>query len=231
MSNLRMLKHVATAVLLFATPWPRALAQALGSDVSSLVIETQSLPKAYVRQPYQTRLQAHGGVPPLKWEVTEGSLPAGIVLQSDGQLSGTPAENGELHFAVTVTDSGRPAHQITHQFSLNVISPLMAQWGRYPKVNGQRLEGSILVSNQTDHDFDLTVIVLAVNQIGRATAIGYQHFPLKKNTDAMEIPFGDNLAPGSYQLNVDAVGEVAATNSIYGERLVPKEKFQVQQGP
>lgn len=226
-----MLKRVAVAFLLLATPWSRALAQEPRSDVSPLVIETQSLPRAYVRQPYQARLQTHGGVPPLKWEVTEGSLPAGIVLQNDGQLTGTPAETGELYFTVTVTDSGRPAHQITHQFSLNVVSPLMAQWGRYPKINGQRLEGSILVSNQTDRDFDLTVIVLAVNQIGRATAIGYQHFPLKKNTDAMEIPFGDNLAPGSYQLNVDAVGEVAATDSIYRVRLVPKERFQVQQGP
>jgi hypothetical protein len=167
----------------------------------------------------------------LKWELTDGSLPAGIVLHSDGELAGTPRETGEFRFTVTVTDTGKPAYQRTQQLSLTVVSPLMAQWGRYPKVNGQRLEGSILVSNQTDRDFDLTVIVLAVNKIGRATAIGYQHFPLKKNTDEMEIPFGDNLPPGSYELNVDAVAEVAATNSIYRVRLVPKERFEIQQGP
>ena len=107
----------------------------------------------------------------------------------------------------------------------------MAQWGRYPKVNGQRLEGSITVSNQTEQDFDLTVIVMAVNEIGRATAIGYQRFPLKKGDAGTEIPFGENLPRGSYELNVDAVAEVAATNSIYRTRLVPKERFQIQQGP
>jgi hypothetical protein len=167
----------------------------------------------------------------LKWEVTEGSLPAGIALHGDGELAGTPTETGEFRFTVTVTDSGKPAYQRSQQLSLTVVSPLMAQWGSYPKVNGQRLEGSILVSNQTDRDFDLTVIVVAVNAIGRATAIGYQHFPLKKNTDGTEIPFGDNLPSGSYELNVDAVAEVAATNSIYRVRLVPKERFQIQEGP
>jgi hypothetical protein len=33
--------------------------------------------------------------------------------------------------------------------------------------------GSVVVSNHTSHDFTLTVIVTAVNQIGRATALGY----------------------------------------------------------
>ncbi|HXY03279.1 MAG TPA: hypothetical protein VEI49_06840, partial [Terriglobales bacterium] len=105
------------------------------------------------------------------------------------------------------------------------------QWGRYPKVNGRRIEGSAFVSNQTDRSFDLTVIVLAVNETGRATAIGYQHFVLKKNSDAVEIPFGENLANGSYQVNLDAVAEVEATDSIYRARLVPKERFPVTTGP
>jgi len=200
-------------------------------EVPPLVIETQNLPTAYVRQAYQAQLRANGGTPPLKWQVSEGSLPPGIALQNDGVLAGAPTQTGDFRFKVTVTDSGTPAHQISHQFSLTVVAPLMVQWGRYPKINGQRLDGSILVSNQTDQDFDLTVIVLAVNQIGRATAIGYQHFKLQKNTEELEIPFGDNLPPGIYELNVDAVAEVAASNSIYRARLVPKEKFTVQSGP
>jgi len=217
------------AALFFALLGRRMCAQE--DRVRPLNIESQSLPKAFLRTPYQFQLQARGGVPPYKWEVTEGSLPAGIVLQSDGELTGIPQQSGELHFTATVSDSGRPAHEIRKSFLLSVVSPLMAQWGRYPKVNAQRLEGSILVSNATERDFDLTVIVLAVNEVGRATAIGYQHFTLQKDTEGIEIPFGDNLSRGSYQLNVDAVAEVAATHSIYRTRLVPKERFQIQQGP
>lgn len=168
---------------------------------------------------------------PLSWEVTEGALPAGVTLSREGVLSGAPTETGEFRFVVTVTDSGRPAYQKKQPLVLTVVAPLLARWGRYPKVNGQRVEGSIVVSNQTEQDFDLTVIVLAVNEVGRATAIGYQHFSLKNDTLEQEIPFGENLPHGAYEINVDVVAEVAATNSIYRARLVPSEKLRVQQGP
>jgi hypothetical protein len=204
---------------------------AVAQDGSPLTVRTTSLPKAYLHKSYEAKIEAQGGATPLKWELTDGSLPAGITLSHDGILSGTPARTGEFHFTVTVRDSGVPQYQRQQQLSLVVVAPLLAEWGRYPKVNGQRLEGSILVSNQTEQDFDLTVVVLAVNPIGRATAIGYQHFPLKKDTTGMEIPFGDNLPDDSYQLNVDAVAEVAETDSIYRTRLVPKERFVVQTEP
>ncbi|HXR15509.1 MAG TPA: Ig domain-containing protein [Terriglobales bacterium] len=196
-----------------------------------LVVLTTSLPKGYLRQHYETHLEARGGITPLRWEITDGAAPAGIVLAPDGVLSGMPTETGEFKFTVTVTDGGRPAVQRKQQLVLTVVAPLFAQWGRYPKVTGQRLEGSIILSNQTEHDFDLTAVMMAVNETGRATAIGYQRLTLKKDTTSLEIPFGENLPQGSYELNVDAVGEVAATNSIYRARLVPKEHFQILQGP
>jgi Putative Ig domain len=208
-----------------------ASAQQGAATGEPLVIQTTGLPKAYLRQHYETHLEARGGITPLRWEVAEGTLPAGIVLGRDGILGGSPTETGEFKFTVTVTDGGRPAVQRNQQLVLTVVAPLMAQWGRYPKVTGRRLEGSITLSNQTGQDFDLTVIMMAVNEIGRATAIGYQRFTLKKETTSLEIPFGENLPRGSYELNVDAVAEVAATNSIYRARMVPKEKFQVQEGP
>ena len=46
----------------------------------------------------------------------------------------------------------------------------------------------------------------------------------------MEIPFGENLPHGTYEVNVDAVAEVAATNTIHRARLVAN-KLDVQQGP
>jgi hypothetical protein len=207
------------------------LAQQGAATGEPLVVRTTSLPKAYLKQQYETRLEAHGGITPLRWEITDGAAPAGIVVGRDGILSGTPTETGEFRFTVTVTDGGRPAAQRNQQLVLTVVAPLMAQWGRYPKITGRRLEGSIIVSNQTEQNFDLTVIMMAVNETGRATAIGYQRIALKKGTTSLELPFGENLPQGSYELNVDAVAEVAATNSIYRARLVPKERFQMLQGP
>jgi len=196
-----------------------------------LVIRTTSLPRAYLKQPYETHLEARGGIAPLTWEVTEGTLPGGVSLHRDGVLTGTPTEIGEFRFTVTVRDSGKPAYERRQQLSLAVVAPLLVQWGRYPGVNGHRVEGSVLVSNQTGQDFDLTVIILAVNENGRATAIGYQHFSLQKNTAETEIPFGEELPFGGYEVNVDAVAEVASTNSIYRARLAPKGRFQIRQEP
>src|SRR5262249_8366965 len=132
------------------------------AQTQPVVIKTTKLPKAYLRQAYQVRLEAQGGILPLHWQLKEGKLPAGTILQEDGLLAGTPSETGEFRFTVTVTDSERPASQRDQQLSLVVVAPLLARWGRYPKVNGQRIEGSIIVSNQTDDEFDLTAIVLAV---------------------------------------------------------------------
>ncbi len=196
-----------------------------------LVVLTTTLPRGYTHQQYHAKLEAKGGITPLTWELAEGALPKGIELHPEGLLIGTPEETGEFHFTVNVRDSGRPAVEIKQPLVLVVVAPLLARWGRYPVVNGQRIEGSIFVSNQTEQDFDLTEIVMAVADNGRATAIGYQRFPLKTGTTDMEIPFGENLPYGSYQLNADVVAEVAATNSIYRARLVPKELLQIQQGP
>jgi len=84
---------------------------------------------------------------------------------------------------VTITDSGKPAQQRKREFTFDVVAPLLVEWSRKPRINGRRLEGAIKVSNQTEQDFDFTFIALAVDPTGRATAVGYQHFTLKKNTD------------------------------------------------
>lgn len=211
----------------------------LGSSLSQqgaatgepIVVQTTAIPKAFLRQPYQLKLEARGGITPLRWEVTAGSLPKGIELSPDGMLSGTPTEVDVSRFTVTVSDNGKPIAQRRKIFVLEVIAPLVVEWSRKPKITGHRLEAAIRVSNQTGEDFDFTLIALAVNEYGRATAVGYQHFTLKKDTDEFEIPFAENLPQGAYDLHVDAVGEVEARNAIYRARLAPAGKLQVVQGP
>jgi hypothetical protein len=184
-----------------------------------------------VNSHFEYHLQARGGNAPYHWVLSSGSLPRGIHLLPDGKLSGIPTETGEFHFVVKAADSSQPLLEREQSLVLKVSAPLLAHWERYPKVNGQRIEGSVKVSNDTNHDFDLTFIVLAVNEIGRAQALGYQHFTLRKNTADFELPFGENLPRGSYQIHADVVGEVAATNSIHRTRLQTKEKLAVQLGP
>jgi hypothetical protein len=201
------------------------------SEGQPLAVKTPNLPKAFLHESYNFKLLATGGILPLRWTLSDGTLPAGIGLAADGVLSGTPSQSGRFPLKLTVTDSGKPGYERHQDFVLQVVSPLFAEWDHFPKITGQRLEGSVKVSNQSEHDFDLTMIALAVNDIGRATAIGYQHFILKKGTDNMELPLGDTLPRGAYSLYVDVVAEVPETGDIHRVRLTTPEKLQIQQGP
>ena len=227
--NLKLTRS-ALLVLVMLAP-AMSVAQQAGALGEPIVLQTTSLPKGFLCQPYHFKLEAQGGMLPLKWEITAGAQPPGIDLSPDGNLTGAPTEVDSFHFIVTITDSGKPARERKKEFTLDVVAPLLVEWSKKPKIAGRRLEGAIKVSNQTEQDFDFTFIALAVDPTGRATAVGYQHFTLKKDTDEFEIPFGENLPFGTYDLHADAIAEVAATNAIYRAHLATAEKLQVQQGP
>lgn len=215
----------------FASLLPGLAAQQPPPSGGPITLQTSSLPTGFLRRPYTQQLQAQGGLLPLTWKVVGGFLPQGLDLSADGVLTGTPITKGDFRFTVAVRDNNQPAQELRREFTLQIVAPLVVEWSRYPHITGQKLECTIRLANQTGQDFDLTVVALAVADDGRATAVGYQRFTLKGNTVNLEIPFSENLPRGSYQLNVDAVGEVAETNSIYRARLVTNERLQVQQGP
>jgi len=73
----------------------------------------------------------------------------------------------------------------------------------------------VKASNNSSNVVDLTVIVVAVNQAGKAFALGYQHFNLPPKTKDQEIPFESQLPGGGYTVRVDAIGEVPSKNRIY----------------
>jgi hypothetical protein len=197
-----------------------------------LIIENDSeLPDTYPHGLYYIRFQARGGVPVLHWKVEKGALPPGIKLEDDGLLHGAPERTGEFQFTVSVTDSGKPQTAVQKAFVLRVRAAFTLHWKIPAHVSGNRIEGSVEVSNTTPDDMDLTFVVMAVAENGRATAIGYQHFLLQRGTTGRVLPFGETLPHGGYVVHVDGVGEVAARNLIYRERLQTPSPLQVTVGP
>ena len=199
---------------------------------SGLVIESDSeLPVAYPHRLYEFRFHARSGVATLHWKVEKGALPPGMLLDDNGLLRGDPERPGEFQFTVSVTENGNRESAVQKGFLLKVVSALALAWKSPAHVSGNRIDGSAEVSNTTPDDIDLTFVVMAVAGNGRATAIGYQHFLLKRGTIAMELPFGDTLPRGGYVIHVDAVGEVAPRNLIYRERMQTPGPLQVAVGP
>lgn len=212
-------------ILLVALSAPAQQPQS-GNPIS---ITTKKMPTATLWNRYSFRLDATGGIEPYHWRIVGGALPRNIELRNPGELTGLVNEQGNFEFTIQAAGSNGE-HSEAKKMTLWVETPLSAEWSQKSRVNGNRIEGSVKVSNTTGRDFDLTFAVLAVNDIGRATAIGYQHFPLKKNTKDMELPFGDTLSSGNYVVNVDVVGEEPVSKMIFRARLVaPKQS--IVQGP
>ncbi|HYP08848.1 MAG TPA: putative Ig domain-containing protein [Bryobacteraceae bacterium] len=68
---------------------------------------------------FSETLQVSGGRGPFTWSLAAGSLPPGVVLGSNGQLTGTPTVAGVYSFTARVTDADRSA--ATAALELRVI--------------------------------------------------------------------------------------------------------------
>lgn len=83
-------------------------------------ITTTTLPagKAYVA--YAKTLTATGGTAPYAWSLAGGSLPAGLTLNTNGVLAGTPFVAGNVPISARVT--GADGLSSVKQFALNIAT-------------------------------------------------------------------------------------------------------------
>ena len=96
--------------------------------------------------------------------------------------------------------------------------PLTVAWTQSPQVTAAgAIAGEIQVTNGSADALDLTVIVVAVNTVNKAFALGYQHFSL--GTGSQRIPFGSTLPRDTYVVHADAIAENSETGKIYRARL------------
>jgi len=198
-----------------------AAAQAQRAPAQELAFTTKVLPNGTVGRGYRFAIQAEGGTAPYRFRVLDAKkLPPGLQFDAiSGLLSGTPRQGGSYSFNLEVVDAhGQP---LLREFTLRIFGTLEVQWKQFPVVQQDQILGSVEVSNYGDDTFDLTVIIVAVNEVGKAFALGYQRIELGANAQRREVSFGtlNNLPYGQYVVHVDAVAEVAAKNSIFRARL------------
>ncbi len=185
-----------------------------------LTIKTSSLPVGVAGSAYEARFLAEGGRSPYAWTIREGDLPPGLHLdEKSGELRGVPTTAGEYAFTVGLADASVPRNSVERKYTLVIIAAMTIHWIDPPRIAGDAIRGRLEVSNQTGAIFDLTVIVLAVNEVGKAFALGYQHFTLNARTTSPPIPFESTLPYGTYVVHADAVAEVEGSNTIYRARM------------
>jgi hypothetical protein len=91
---------------------------------SPITFDTTSLPRAEEGDDYYERIRVSGGKSPYTWSVSSGTLPSGLVLESEESdstvISGTPEYGtaGTHSFTIRVTDSSSPQLSAQHTFSI-----------------------------------------------------------------------------------------------------------------
>ena len=194
-----------------------------GPSPASLTIVTDRLPEPVARHPYHFQLVAQGGRPPYAWAIVEGELPPGLRLDPNaGTITGVPKGKATARFTVRVTDSSQPPLSATREVAITSAAALEMEWQREPVLENDGIYGEVKVGNPSKDSYDLTFIIVAVNQIGKAFALGYQHFTLLPQA-TQNIAFGSVLPLGSYMVHADAVGEVPAKDVIRRARLQTPE--------
>lgn len=105
---------VAIADAVTATSGTTAVAPVILTNVGFTV------PNGMAGTNYSAALVAVGGTGTLTWILETGSLPSGVTLGANGQLSGIPQQNGNFSFTVRVTDAANPAQFNSEDLSLSI---------------------------------------------------------------------------------------------------------------
>ncbi len=197
-----------------------------------LTISTEGLPEATLHTNFNFELKANGGTEPFAWTVEEGTLPFGVTLdERSGTLAGAPAAIGTFKFMVRVSDSSAPPEQYDREFILVVVPGLSVKWKRFPQIAAGGIYGSVELESHLPENSDLTFIVVAVNEIGKAFVLGYQQLKLEPTAQTQELKFGSTLPAGSYIVHVDTVAELPATEMIYRARVQTSEPLTLTTAP
>lgn len=89
-------------------------------------ITNNPLPDATQDDPYSEVLTGAGSTAPFTFDLTGGTLPAGLTLFTDGTVAGTPTESGLFTFTVTINDEA--GHSCSVDVDLDVAGGTCPDW-------------------------------------------------------------------------------------------------------
>ena len=176
------------------TGWGSTFVGIPTQELTALLVSTASLANGTNGLAYSQTLTASGGVAPYSWINSAGTLPPGLVLASDGLISGTPTASGPFNFTVQVTDA--LSTMATQALSVNVFSPPQIATVSLPNGTATVAYSQTLTATGGETPYSWTNVSgtlppglsLATNGLisGMPTTIGTFNFTAKV-TDALSV--------------------------------------------
>ena len=182
------------------------------SGAPPLAVTTSTLSTAEGDLTYSAALSASGGGTSAKvWSVTEGQLPPGLTLSSDGHITGTPTTAGTYSFTATVSDGYSSSSK---KFTLIVIPGIAVNASPIVPMAEVRTPYSALVAEM----FGLTGGAPPY----RFTPVSGFPFGIGFNTETGEI-FGSPRTPGTFNLVIRITDANQASKEVtVSLRVVPR---------
>jgi large repetitive protein len=98
------------------------------------ITTTSPLAPGMVGSEYQQLLQASGGTPPVRWQISGGQLPPGLALVDlTGSIAGVPTTLGTFGFQVRVDDSGGQVAQKAFSITIDPQALTITNSGTLPR--------------------------------------------------------------------------------------------------
>ncbi len=95
-----------------------------------IALSPTSLSNGTVASAYSQTLTATGGTAPYSFTRDSGTLPAGLTLNTNGTLSGTPTAGGTFNFTVRATDAA--SQSATQAYTLTIAAPTVTATNTVP---------------------------------------------------------------------------------------------------
>lgn len=168
-----------------------------------LVITSTSLPGGQIGLPYSATLAATGGVAPLAWSVSGGSLPTGLSLNTaSGVISGIPgAVVTDLPLTLTVTAPGNPPQMQSVNLALT-IAP------RNITISISPLRAALTVTSS------LQVTAATNDSAGVTWAASGGVFSANNSLSGAAVAYTAPSAAGAYALTATSVSDPTQNSSI-----------------
>jgi hypothetical protein len=179
---------------------------------SHLIAASGSLPATVVGATYDAFLLAAGGTPPFVYTLVSGSLPPGLTLSGNGEITGhVGGAGGTYTFGVQVSDSSNPA-QAPVQETLQIIVSNVAL--AIANVVAQGPNGS--ATAKTGDTITVTVTVTNAGGAANGVAPSISVVPSGSATASCgsSNPLSANMDTGANQVFTFSCGDIAGTGSL-----------------
>ncbi|MCS4279015.1 putative Ig domain-containing protein [Stenotrophomonas rhizophila] len=179
----------------------------------TITVDPPVLPNGTVAATYGQGVTAAGGTAPYTFSISSGTLPAGLTLASNGQITGTPSAAGAATFTIVATDAnaqtGSRSYSITMAAPTLVLTP--ASGALSASYDTPYTQALITSGGIGPYTYAVTSgalpagLVLSGNQIsGTPTVPGSYTFTVSSTDGGASGTGSPFVASATYTLNVSA---------------------------